>query len=59
MRDYILTANERDIINEYLTTGKKLDGFKLVLSRARKHNHDEIKTDEELIQKLLKKAGDI
>jgi hypothetical protein len=56
MRDYILTPNERDIIKEYLDTGKKLDGFKLILSRARKHNYKEVSSDEELIKRFIAKA---
>lgn len=58
LRDYILTLNEREIIREYMSTGKKLDGFKLVLSRARKHNKKDISDDEELIKQFLQKAGE-
>ena len=58
LRDYILTPNERDIIKEYIATGKKLDGFKLILCRARKHNNKEVISDEELLKQFLEKAGE-
>ncbi|MCL2477693.1 hypothetical protein [Candidatus Bathycorpusculum sp.] len=58
MRNYILTPNEREIIKEYLNTDKRLDGFKLILSLARKHQPEIIVEDEELIKKLLAKAGE-
>jgi len=58
MRNYILTPNEREIINEYLNTGKRYDGFRLILSLARKHKPELIAEDEELIKKFLAKAGE-
>ncbi len=58
MRDYILTTNEREIIKEYLSTGKKLDGFKLILSRAKKHPNQTITNDEVLLKQFLAKAGE-
>jgi oligoendopeptidase F len=57
MRDYILTPIERKIIEEYLESGKKLEGFKVILFRARKQNPKQISTDVELIKQLLAKAG--
>lgn len=58
MRDYILTPTERKIIKEYLETGKKLEGFKVILHRARKQNPKQISEDVELIGELLRKAGE-
>jgi hypothetical protein len=58
MRDYILTPIERKIIEEYLESGKKLEGFKVILFRARKQNPQQISTDVELIKQLLKKSGE-
>ena len=57
MRDFILTLTERKIIEEYLESGKKLEGFKVILFRARKQNPKQINSDVELIKKLLDKAG--
>lgn len=57
MRDYILTPAERKIIEEYLESGKKLEGFKVILFRARKQNPQQITKDVELLKQLLEKAG--
>lgn len=56
MRQYLLSPQEREIINEYLATGKKLDGFKVILHRARNINTKAVKSDLELIEKFLAKA---
>ncbi len=58
MRDYILTPGERQIIQEYVTNGKKLEGFYVLLCRVRKHEPDQIISDEELIKQFLAKAGE-
>ena len=57
MRDYILTPVERKIIKEYLETGKKLEGFKVLLHRARKQKTQQIADDEELLKQFLAKVG--
>ncbi len=56
MRQYILSPQEREIINEYLTTGKKLDGFKVILHRAKNVDVKAVNSDLELIKKFLSKA---
>jgi hypothetical protein len=57
MRQHLLAATERKIILEYLKTGKKLDGFRVVLHRCRKTNMKPINEDLELIRKFLEKAS--
>jgi hypothetical protein len=59
MREYILTPTERKIVKEYLDSGKKLEGFKVILCRARKQQPEQITEDVELLKKLLAKAGNI
>lgn len=54
MREYILTEQEKNIIKKYLETGEKLEGFRMLLSRAR--NMQTINTDLELIKQFLVKA---
>jgi hypothetical protein len=54
LREYILTEQERKIIEEYLTTGKKLEGFKMIVFRARRMQT--INKDLELIARFLKKV---
>jgi hypothetical protein len=56
MRDYILTDNDRKIIKEYLESEKKLEGFKVLLFRARKHKPQQVIEDEELIKQFLAKV---
>jgi len=58
MRDYVLTPNERKIIKEYIETGKKLEGFRVLLCRARKQSPEQIISDSELLKQLLAKAGE-
>jgi len=55
MREYILTQQEKEIIQEYLASGKKLDGFRTLLCRTR--NMKRINSDIELIKQFLAKAG--
>jgi cytosine/adenosine deaminase-related metal-dependent hydrolase len=59
MRNNILTDHERTLIKKYLETGERLEGFKVLLHRARKQQPDpeQTKTDLELIKQLLQKAG--
>jgi hypothetical protein len=54
MREYILTDNEKQIINKYLETGEKVRNFDTLLHRIR--NMQGITTDMELIKKFLEKV---
>lgn len=54
MREYILTEKERQIIKRYIETGEKLEGFKIILHRAR--NMQIVNSDLELIKTLLSKV---
>lgn len=56
MRDYILTPSERKIIKRYLETGDKLEGFRVLLFRVKKHNPKQIVDDEQLIKEFNLKA---
>jgi hypothetical protein len=56
MRQYILTDLEKQIINKYLETGDKLEGFKVLLHRCRRLQP--ITEDLELIRQFLKKASE-
>ena len=58
MRDYILTAAERQILKRYIETGDKLEGFRTLLCRIRKHDTKQVAEDEELIKRFLVKAGE-
>ena len=53
MREYILTDLERNIINRYLETGEKLEGYRVLRHISQKLNPTTIKEDLELIQKFL------
>lgn len=54
MRQYILSSQEKQIINEFMQSGKKLDGFKVVLHRAR--NLQTVTKDLEIIKQFLTKV---
>jgi hypothetical protein len=58
MREYILTDKERQLIKEYIETGKRPDGeaFRTLLSRCR--HMQPINQDLKLIEQLLQKAGE-
>jgi hypothetical protein len=56
MRDYILTPGEKQIIEEYLKTGRKLEGFYVLVHRAKKFKPKETETELALISKFLEKA---
>jgi hypothetical protein len=58
MRDYILTPSEKQIIQRYIETGDKLEGFRVLLCRVRKHKPTQIMDDEELIKLFLAKVGE-
>lgn len=53
MRTYILTNSERKIINKFMETAEKLEGFKVLLHRCR--HMKQIKDDLALIQQFLAK----
>jgi hypothetical protein len=55
MRKYILTNQERQIINRYLETGEKIEGYAMLVSRCR--HMQPIQEDLQLIEQFLKKAG--
>jgi hypothetical protein len=54
MREYILTPTERKIIQTYLETGQRLEGYSMLLNRLRKLQP--IKDDLKLIQQFLAKV---
>ena len=54
MRQYILSENEKAVIKEYLETGKKLEGFNVILHRAR--HLGTVNVDLELIKQFLAKV---
>jgi hypothetical protein len=55
MRSYLLTEQEKNTIKEYLETGKKLEGFKVIAYRARELKQKAILEDLKLIEEFLKK----
>ena len=55
MRSYILTEQEKQTLKEYLETGKKLEGFKVIAYRARELKQQAILEDLKLIEEFLKK----
>ncbi len=54
MREYILTKKERCILNRYIESGEKLEGFTVLLHRCR--NMEPIEADVKLIKQFLEKA---
>lgn len=56
MRDYILTKGDRKIITKFIETGEKLEGFYVLLHRARKQNPQQVTDDLQLLQQFLEKA---
>jgi hypothetical protein len=59
MVKYTLTDKEREIIKEYLNTGKKLQDFRVIAHRAKKLNLDTAKNDLELIKLFLNKINNL
>jgi uncharacterized protein YlaI len=55
MRTHILTDQEREIINEYLKTGKRLENFRVLLYRCQKAK-ETLAQDTALIKQFLEKA---
>jgi hypothetical protein len=56
MREYILTPAEKQIIKEYLETGRKLEGFYVLVHRAKKLKPEETESELALIQQFLEKV---
>ena len=52
----MLTENERKILRQFLSTGDKLQGFSMLLFRARQ-SEKRLADDLALVKKVLKKAG--
>ena len=55
MVKYNLTDVERTIIREYLTTGKKLQDFRVIVYKAKRINLETAQEDIELIKQFLSK----
>jgi hypothetical protein len=55
MREYILTDQEKQIIQRYLESGEKLEGFRMLLSRCR--SVESVNADLELIKQFVAKVG--
>ena len=58
MRQYILSHQEKEIIKEYLATGKKLDGFKVIVHRAKNVKTQAVNSDLDLIKQFLARIED-
>jgi len=56
MRSRILTDTEKKVITAYLQSENKQDGYRMVLSRAKKFL-PQLKQDIELITEFLEKVG--
>jgi hypothetical protein len=54
MREYVLTANEREIIRRYIEDGERLEGFSMLLNRC--GSIETVNADLELIKKFLAKV---
>jgi hypothetical protein len=57
MKRYILTPKERQIIEQFLDNGLKLEGFRQLVYLARNANLDHLENDIELIRYFVQKAG--
>lgn len=55
MREYILTANEKEIIKQYIENGTRLEGFAMLQTRCK--SIETVNADLELIQQFLAKIG--
>jgi hypothetical protein len=55
MREYVLTDNERKILKQFLSNGTKLQGFSMLVFRARQAEK-RLADDLALVRKVLKKA---
>jgi len=57
MRTYIITEQERKIIKAFLEKGEKLEGFRMLASRLRGLDLDDVRGQVQLIEAFLKKVG--
>jgi len=57
VREYILTKNESRILKAFLSDGTKLEGFSMLVFRA-KQSKKRLADDLALVKKVLKKARD-
>lgn len=55
MRTYIITQREREIIRVYLERGERLEGFRMLVSRARKLDLKDIDQQISLLKAFIKK----
>lgn len=55
MKSHILTEHERRLIQAFLETGQRQEGFKVLLHRIRR-NYKALKEDLDLISLVLEKA---
>lgn len=58
MRSYLITDIEEKIIQEYLESGKRLEGFRTLKHRVKNVNLEKITEQVELIQKFRDKMKD-
>jgi len=58
MRKYVLTERERRIAVEYLETGQRLEGFRLLKSLILSLDTSRIEEDLSLIKKFLDKEAE-
>ena len=58
MRQYILTVTEREIVKTYLNESIKLQDFRILVSRIKKHR-ETLKSDLNLIETLLQKLAHV
>jgi len=56
MREYILTANEKEIIKRYIENGERLEGFAMLQTRCK--SIEAVSADLELIKQFLAKIGE-
>jgi len=55
LREYILTQNEKKILKAYLSNETKLQGFSMLVFRARQ-SEKRLADDLALLQRVLKKT---
>jgi hypothetical protein len=55
MREYILTDREKAIIEKYLTTGEKLEGYRVLRHLCQRIQQTKIQEELKLIEKFLNK----
>jgi len=58
MRTALFSDNERGMIEHYLETGEKGDGFRVLAHRTR-WNQTKIKEDFDLMNRLLERLADL